>query len=121
MRVLVTGSRNWKYQPVIEAAFLNQVVSKHPDSVTVIHGDCPTGADALADKIARDLHFDVIKYPANWSKYGKWAGPKRNIEMVENEHPDICLAFPLGVSKGTRHCMKVAKEAGIPVINYGDE
>ena len=31
---------------------------------------------------------------------------------------DVCLAFPLGESRGTRDCMRRASEAGIPVIDY---
>jgi hypothetical protein len=31
------------------------------------------------------------------------------------------LAFPLGESRGTRGCMKLAKEAGLNVINCGEK
>jgi hypothetical protein len=33
---------------------------------------------------------------------------------------DVCLAFPLGASPGTRGCMNIAERAGIHVINKGD-
>jgi hypothetical protein len=33
---------------------------------------------------------------------------------------DLCLAFPIGASPGTRSCMRLAAAAGIPVIDLSD-
>ena len=38
-----------------------------------------------------------------------------------NAGADLCLAFPLGESRGTRDCVRRADAAGIPVLNYGDK
>lgn len=38
-----------------------------------------------------------------------------------NSGADICLAFPIGTSKGTRHCMSLVEQANIPLINITEE
>jgi hypothetical protein len=112
MRILVTGSRNWTNDEAILAAFADYA----GQDVTLVSGACPTGADALAEEIAeRFLGWEVERHPADWDRHGKAAGPIRNQEMVDLG-ADVCLAFPLGESRGTRHCMAAAKRAGIPVV-----
>lgn len=111
MRILITGSRNWDSPGTIQKAIEEQTRGLEPHVVTLVHGDCPTGADALADEYARAQGFHVEKYPADWTQ-GRKAGPLRNKKMVDLG-ADICLAFPKGKSAGTRGCMKLALEAGI--------
>lgn len=120
-RLLVTGSRDWTNADAIAFA-LGACCALFDRRVTLIHGDCPTGADALADEIWRALVPDlpVEPHPADWDLHGKAAGPIRNSEMVALG-ADLCLAFPLEDSRGTRDCMSKAKAAGIPVIEIGED
>lgn len=120
MRILITGSRDWTDPQPILAAIL-AVVRDHGEGrgydrrPVLVHGGA-RGADTIAAGIAHRLGFDVEAHPANWSRYGKSAGHRRNAEMVA-AGADVCLAFPLGPSRGTRGCMKAAADAGIPVRN----
>lgn len=98
-------------------------LERSPEGMVVIHGGAK-GADAMADHWASivqrmGLPVKVESHNADWDRHGKAAGPIRNQEMVD-AGADVCLAFPLGESRGTRHCMKAAEQAGIPVIKYGD-
>lgn len=115
MRILVTGSRHWTDRGMIWDA-LNK--ASFEIGTTIVHGDCPTGADYWA-KLWTKTQPDVIEeaYPANWKKFGKLAGPIRNQQMVDLG-ADICLAFPLPSSRGTYDCIRKAKAAGIPVRIY---
>lgn len=111
-RLLITGSRNWTdTQRVYD--FLARTITD-PDWV-IVHGACPTGADAIADHWATMTGYPVERHAADWDRRGKAAGPIRNQEMVD-AGADVCLAFPLGESRGTRDCMRRARAAGIPVI-----
>jgi hypothetical protein len=112
VRILVTGSRNWADRDAVWSA-LNKAASVR--SIILVHGDCPTGADAMAKAWCR-TQPDVLEeaHPADWERYGKAAGPKRNQKMVDLG-ADICLAFPLPDSRGTLDCMAKAEAAGIPV------
>jgi hypothetical protein len=118
LRILVTGSRNWTDRVTIGNAVQKAVldlpwdgISEH---VTVVHGGA-RGADTYADVVARIFGFHVEAHPADWERYGKRAGFVRNAEMV-NLGADVCLAFPLGESRGTRRCMREAEKAGITVV-----
>jgi len=128
MRILITGSRDWDLYDSIVHRIVEAVqewIASHPelqniptDWVTIVHGDCPRGADFLADQFARKVTgWEVEKYPADWSQLGKSAGYKRNRRMV-NTAPDICLAFIRNKSKGSTSCRDLAKAAGIPTETF---
>jgi hypothetical protein len=106
MNILITGDRNYDDSKVIEATF--ELISKVyiPEKYTVHHGACK-GADILAGTEAIKKGYKVKEYPAEWSKYGRVAGPMRNIEMVKLK-PEVILIFhnDLTKSKGTKHCVK---------------
>ena len=120
MRILFTGSRWLTDTHLVEDALIN-VIAETREDVVVVHGDCPTGADAIAQDFvdhARLKSVQVERHPADWSR-GKRGGPDRNQEMVDLG-ADVCLAFPLGESRGTRDCIRRARTAGIPVTVFGD-
>lgn len=113
MKVLVTGSRNYGDYFKVKQAIIDS------GATIVVEGEA-NGADLLARGIAYELGLLVRPYPANWEKYGRGAGPKRNQEMLDKEHTigepiDLVLAFPVLGSKGTIDMMNRAKKAGIEV------
>lgn len=108
IRVLVTGSRWWPDNGTVERELREYAV---PGNV-LIHGGCPTGADAIADRYWRSQWLPIEVYPAEWQKYGKSAGPVRNQAMV-NSKPDIVIGFLLHGSKGTADCLRRARGAHI--------
>lgn len=116
MRILITGSRDWNDSQAIAKAILN-FAPFNWEEVTIVHGDCPTGADAMAQRFAESLEIETERHPANWSLYGRAAGPKRNQKMVDLG-ADIVLAFMNPGSKGTADCVKRAKKAGLTVRIY---
>ncbi len=114
MKLLVTGSRDWS-----DYELLRDVIAKSNCTI-VVHGDA-RGADALAKRAAIELGIEHRPYPAKWHVYGRSAGPKRNQEMLDKEHLpeepiELCLAFPLAQSIGTRDMMRRATAAGIQVV-----
>lgn len=131
MRALVTGSRDWFDRGLVRRV-LDHIGHHYGfDGLVVVHGDCPTGADAFADEWAgdnADLGVTVERHPAQWKRHGYRAGPIRNAEMVALG-ADVCLAFlnrctrhpqqPPHGSHGADGCLRLATEAGIPVRRYG--
>lgn len=135
MRILVTGSRSWTDTAKIAAAILDVITQAQPEDLALIHGACPMGADALADRwwqgtIGPD---SIVRYKADWDGLGRRAGIERNRVMVNDGEPDVVLAFVMpcrqqgckkgaGVhaSHGTDHCISYARSKHIPVIVYRD-
>lgn len=120
-RILVTGSRTWDDVETIWRA-LGDTVGPLPINreVVVVHGHCPSGADALADEWARKYGATIERHPANWRPAGQFdraAGFRRNAEMV-NLGADVVLAFVKDGSRGASHTARLAEEAGIPVRRY---
>lgn len=131
-RVLVTGSRTWTDESKIKDALLEvrALLGSPPCSqITIVHGKCPRGADRIAVQVAEALGMDQEPHPADWLKYGKSAGFKRNREMVE-AGADYCLAFVrrcLGNActrrdehgtHGAMHCSVLARRSGIVTTIY---
>ena len=142
MRVLVTGSRGWVEDWKVEEALHAVEVGRNQPGApfVVVHGGCPTGADAHAKRwvegwrgypVPGGEYVTEESHPADWSR-GRGAGPARNAHMV-NLGADLCLAF---ISECTSpHCHRtephdshgasmtvaMARTAGIPVQIYRQE
>lgn len=87
--------------------------------ITLVHGDA-RGADRMSERLLRyRVQFYIERYPADWEKHGKRAGPIRNQEMVDLG-ADVCLAFFKNgaVNRGTSDCVRRAEKAGIPVRKF---
>jgi hypothetical protein len=71
----------------------------------VVTGQCSQGGyDLQVEKWAKKLGLPYIGYPADWGKYGNSAGPIRNQQMLEEERPDMVVAFP--GNNGTQDMIK---------------
>lgn len=122
MRVLICGSRGWKDVQPIEAVILGYGALN--GSLTLIHGHCPDGADAIADRVALKHGLEPVRVPANWKRFGKGAGPIRNQKMLDEQKPEVVIAFRAhGKSTGTDDMIKRALKAGVPtfVLTEGGE
>ena len=86
-----------------------------PSASIIIHGNAK-GADKLAGELAYGLGFRVISVNAEWSRYGRGAGPIRNKKMLSMK-PDLVLAFheDISKSKGTKDMVTIARKAGIEI------
>jgi hypothetical protein len=113
-RILVTGSRTWTDTEIIRNALLESAAKNW---ITLVHGACPTGADDIADRFGRFCQWQVERHPADWGRYGRSAGFRRNAEMVALG-ADLCLAFIRDGSKGASNCADLAERAGIEVRRF---
>jgi hypothetical protein len=119
MRVLVCGAapRLRKNIPGwTDREAIKRELEKLPTYTVVIEGEA-LGADILGKEVALELGFEVDPYPAKWSRYGRGAGPIRNRQMLDKGKPDLVLAFHTNIqaSTGTKHMVKIAREAGVEV------
>lgn len=133
MRVLVCGGRDFatdgpngpEYRFVITELYklaekysVNKLTPDEygnwlPSDIFIIAGKAK-GVDIVAIEWAVVNWCDFKEYPAEWSKYGRSAGYVRNKQMLVEGKPDLVIAFPGG--KGTAMMVKLAREAGVEVI-----
>ena len=111
IRLLVTGGRDYNNKEELYTT-LDSIASKYHVEV-LIHG-AARGADTLAGIWAKDRGVEVIAVPANWTQYGRQAGPIRNRDMLNNHRPNLVVAFSGG--KGTRDMVDISKKAGIKAV-----
>ncbi|MBF8187362.1 DUF2493 domain-containing protein [Nonomuraea sp. K274] len=144
-RLLITGSRAWTDEQRIRDAIAANVRLYGPGNLVIVHGACPSGADAMADRIASAWGggLTVERHPADWDHcvpacppghrrrkpsgdvdhpglldtYCPGAGPRRNAHMV-GLGADVCLAFLVRGSRGATHTANAAKRAGILTYRY---
>jgi hypothetical protein len=137
-KVLVSGDRNWTYGPgnttlyyrlvstldticVSRGWYYGELDGNWLPHIHIINGKA-SGVDSMATDYAVVNWCRFTEVPANWSKYGKSAGPRRNYDMLRLS-PALVVAFhnDLGTSKGTKHMVKIARKVGIETEVYSEQ
>ncbi len=112
MRVVVFGGRDFNNHHMAFKA-LDIIDEKY--GITLVIDGVAAGADKLGHDWACYREKETLRFPAQWAKYGRSAGPIRNRQMLEEGKPDMGVAFPGGT--GTEDMKSVLKAAGIKVLN----
>jgi hypothetical protein len=114
MKIIIAGGRDFNdYNKLCQ--FCDKILSEQTE-VEIVSGTA-NGADKLGEKYANDNGHPIKQFPADWDKFGKSAGYKRNAQMAE--YADALIAFWDGKSRGTKHMIDLAKRAKLKVrISY---
>lgn len=110
IKIIIAGGRDFE-----DYAKLYQVCDeflKDQINIEIVSGACK-GADLLGERYATERNYSVKQFPADWSRYGKSAGLKRNIKMAS--YADALIAFWDGESKGTKNMIDLATQADLKV------
>ncbi len=113
MKIIVAGGRDFSNYELLSRK-LDVILSRQKD-IQIVCGEA-RGADALGRRYAEERGYTVLSYPANWEKYGKSAGFRRNEEMARVA--DALVAFWDGKSKGTCNMIQLMKNRPTRVIRY---
>ena len=108
MRIAIVGSRNY---PALDD--VRRYVNSLPADTVIVSGGA-RGVDITAEEAARKRGLATFIYPADWTKYGKQAGFRRNRQIVED--CDQVVAFWDGKSHGTAHSLRLAVAMGKPFV-----
>jgi hypothetical protein len=124
--VLFTGSRDLEDRAAVDAD-LDDLDATH-EHLCLRVGDCKTGLDLFVREWAQrrwlaQWRLRCRVYKARWDVFGDAAGPKRNQRMVNDgaDEAHAWFAPPPALNKGTTGCVKLARAAGIKVVEYGRE
>ena len=113
--ILVAGSRNFA-----DAERLAKILAENVSEGDVIVEGGAKGVDLMARAWAEERGIDVVEIKADWGKYGRAAGPKRNDAMTAfiAERGGKAVFIWDGESKGTKQCIASARKRGIECRVY---
>ena len=112
-KVVIAGCRDYNNYDKAKMYIDYYLSNMRKANDIIILSGCASGVDAIGERYAKENGLKVEKYPANWEKYGKSAGPKRNEEMAEN--CDCVICFWDSKSKGTKSMIDFAKKYKKPI------
>ncbi len=125
MKSIICGGRNYadltnKNKKIsvskYEIKFVKHMLSylKNRLGLDAIKNGGAKGVDSCAHSWANENDVHSARYPADWAKYGKGAGPIRNAQMLEDNDVDVVVSFPGG--NGTEDMIAKAKAKNVPVL-----
>lgn len=109
MKTIIAGGRDYH---LTETDF--NKLDQLKDKVSEVVSGCARGVDTAGETWAEKNNIPVKKFPADWNKYGKSAGYRRNQQMAE--YADAVILFPGG--KGTNHMYDIAKRMGLIIYDF---
>ena len=117
-KVVIAGSRGFSNYKLLREQCNKFLREKRKTSNIIVVSGHARGADTLGEKYAQDEGFTLEIYPAQWKKFGKRAGYRRNEQMAEVA--DALIAFWDGSSKGTKHMIDIMNEKNllVRVVEY---
>lgn len=109
MKVIVAGSRGITSYDCVLHAILE--AKRRGILVTELVSGTATGVDIIGETIAKEHDIPIVRFPAEWKRYGKAAGYYRNREMAK--YADALIAVWDGKSKGTKNMIDLATAFGL--------
>ena len=126
LRIIIAGSRDFNDYKLLKTSIrdiLKNISLDDINKIKIISGTA-RGADQLVERFAKQFKLEVVKFPADWNRFGKRAGYIRNEEMakysVKDDNYGMLVAFWDGKSKGTKNMIDAAKKMNmdVHVIEY---
>lgn len=108
-RLVVAGSRDFDDYTLLSAELDKLLAGK--TNITIVSGTA-RGADRLGERYAAEHNLRIERFPAEWEKYHKGAGPIRNMKMVQSA--DVVIVFWDNESSGTKNIIECARKEDIP-------
>ena len=109
MKLIIAGSRAFTdYQ------LLCQVLAPERHHITQVITGGARGADQLGYRWAWKHQVKHQLFRADWERFGKAAGVRRNYQMAQAG--DLLIVFWDGHSAGTQHMISCMQQLGKPVV-----
>jgi hypothetical protein len=105
MKIAIIGSRDYPNLQEVQ-----QYVQDQLNEADVVISGGARGVDRTAEMAAKARGLKTEIYLPDWQRYGKPAGIKRNLQMIDA--CDFVVAFYDGSSKGTRFTIDEAIKRG---------
>jgi hypothetical protein len=112
MRIIIAGSRDVTENEVRAALHACPWVG----FISAVVSGTARGADTFGERWAQEKNIEVIRFPAEWEKYRRKAGPIRNEVMAKNA--EGLIAMWDGKSRGTRSMLDLAAKHGLRIMIF---
>jgi hypothetical protein len=114
MKLIIAGSRTFtNYKKLKQTC---DHLLQDQNTIEIVSGAYYRGADKLGEQYAKERGYKITQFPANWKRFGRAAGPKRNQQMAK--YADALIAFWDGKSRGTKNMIELAKSSGLNIYIY---
>jgi hypothetical protein len=112
LRTIIAGSRN-----VSDFEYVAECLDYDvPWKIELVLSGTARGADQLGERWAEKRGIYVERYPADWTRFGKSAGYRRNEQMARNAA--ALIAFWDSRSPGTKHMIDIARRHSLRVLVF---
>lgn len=115
MKLVVAGSRDLYDYYLGRALILTGIAAKEIEVTEIVSGTAK-GADFFGEQFAEEISVPVTKFPADWNKHGKAAGPIRNEEMAK--YADVVFVLINNNSSGSLNMIKNAIKYKKPLMVF---
>lgn len=120
MKIIIAGPRDFSdkefiFTKVTELCKTESYIQEYLEKTLEIVEGGATGVDAIAKKFAQEHGLKYVEMKAEWSKYGRSAGPRRNAKMADEGDVLIAFRYQNIPSKGTENMIKTAMEKGLEI------
>lgn len=109
MKVIIAGSRHFTDAAEVMVAYHASGFK----AIEIVSGGA-RGVDEIGERLALELRIPVRVFHADWTKFGKAAGPIRNRQMAE--YADALILVWDGQSKGSSNMLFEAKQKGLKIF-----
>ena len=115
MKLLIAGSRTFEDYTTLSTA-VHVYTLFDLSIITEIISGTAKGADRLGEQFAAEFDIPVNRFPADWNKHGKAAGPIRN-ELMAQACTNAILFWD-GKSRGTHNMKTMLTKYNKPFNTY---
>lgn len=112
-KVIIAGSRSFADYEKLKSVCDSILPNLYSEPRISILSGTSSGSDSLGERYAKERGYTLNRYPADWKRYGKAAGPIRNRQMVKDA--DAAIVFWDGQSRGTKNLIEEANRHGLKV------
>lgn len=112
MKTIIAGPRDYE-------DYVSLLVAIHASGfkITEVVSGRARGVDTMGERWAKENGIPIKMFPADWNKFGKSAGPKRNKQMAE--YADAAIVLWDGVGRGSGSMARIAKALRLKLFVYG--
>jgi len=109
MKLIIAGSREITEYELLSKIMVSYMIRKGCLIKEVVSGTAK-GIDTLGERWAQENSIPVKRFPADWNRFGRAAGFKRN--EVMGDYADEAVVIILNHSRGSEHMAQCMKTLG---------